>query len=53
MVSNYVYHNITGADKQKSVIHNFDRAADTEKSPYLSGGLSPGHTGEVYRIRLD
>ena len=35
------------------VIHNSDRAADTEKSPYLSGGLSPGYTGEVHRIRLD
>ena len=35
------------------VIHNFDRAADTEKSPYFSGGLSTGYTGEVHRIRLD
>ena len=26
----------------------------TLKNPLtLSGGLSPGHTGEVYRIRLD
>ena len=29
------------------VIYNFDRAADTEKSPYLSGRLSFGYTGKV------
>ena len=34
------------------VIHNFDRAADTEKSPYLSGGLSPGHTEKCIELGL-
>mgnify|MGYP007042231058 CR=1 FL=1 len=35
------------------IIHNPDCVSDIEKSSYLSGRLSSGHTGEMYGIRID